>query len=57
LIALGRGSARFSESSEVLDMPWRPVRAKLRSLKKEELVESPDKGVYVISDKGKAAIS
>ena len=42
---------------EAADMPWRSVMAKLRGLKKEELVESPDKGVYIISDKGKAAIS
>ena len=42
---------------EAAEMPWRTVMAKLRGLKKEELVESPDKGVYIISDKGKAAIS
>lgn len=42
---------------EAADMPWRSVMAKLRGLKKEELVESPEKGKYVISDKGKAAIS
>jgi len=42
---------------ESADMPWRSVMAKLRGLKKEELVESPDKGVYIISEKGKAAIS
>jgi predicted transcriptional regulator len=42
---------------EAADMPWRSVMAKLRGLKKEELVESPDKGVYIISEKGKAAIS
>ena len=42
---------------EAADMPWRKVMGKLRGLKKEELIESPDKGVYVISDKGKAAIS
>ena len=41
---------------ETAGMPWRTVMAKLRGLKKEELVESPDKGVYVISEKGKAAI-
>ena len=41
---------------ESAGMPWRTVMAKLRGLKKEELVESPDKGVYVISEKGKAAI-
>jgi predicted transcriptional regulator len=42
---------------EAADMPWRTVMAKLRGLKKEELVENPDKGKYIISDKGKAAIS
>jgi len=42
---------------EAADMPWRTVMAKLRGLKKDELVESPEKGKYVISDKGKAAIS
>jgi predicted transcriptional regulator len=41
---------------EAADMPWRTVMAKLRGLKKEELVESPDKGVYVISEKGKSMI-
>lgn len=41
---------------ETAGMPWRTVMAKLRGLKKEELVESPDKGVYIISEKGKAAI-
>ena len=41
---------------EAADMPWRSVMAKLRGLKKEELVESPDKGVYIISEKGKEAI-
>ncbi len=44
-------------TGEAADMPWRTVMAKLRGLKKGELVESPDKGVYVISDKGKAAIT
>jgi predicted transcriptional regulator len=42
---------------EAANMPWRSVMAKLRGLKKEELVESPDKGVYIISDKGKTAIA
>jgi predicted transcriptional regulator len=41
---------------EAADMPWRSVMAKLRGLRKEDLVESPEKGKYVISDKGKAAI-
>jgi predicted transcriptional regulator len=42
---------------EAANMPWRSVMAKLRGLRKEELVESPEKGKYVLSDKGKAAIS
>ena len=42
---------------EAADMPWRSVMAKMRGLKKEELVESPEKGKYVISRKGKSAIS
>ena len=42
---------------EAADIPWRTVMSKLRGLKKEELVESPDKGVYLISEKGKAAIT
>ena len=41
---------------EAADMPWRSVMAKLRGLKKEELVESPEKGKYVISEKGKQLI-
>jgi predicted transcriptional regulator len=41
---------------EAADLPWRSVMAKLRGLKKEELVESPEKGKYVISSKGKLAI-
>jgi len=42
---------------EAADMPWRSVMAKLRGLKKEELVESPEKGKYIISEKGKQSIS
>jgi DNA-binding transcriptional ArsR family regulator len=42
---------------EAADMPWRSVMAKLRGLRKAELVESPEKGKYVISEKGKTAIS
>ena len=42
---------------EAADMPWRSVMAKMRGLKKQELVESPEKGKYVISTKGKSAIS
>jgi len=42
---------------EAADMPWRTVMAKLRGLKKEEYVESPEKGKYIISEKGRATIS
>ena len=42
---------------EAADMPWRSVMAKLRGLKKQEMVESPEKGMYVISDKGRSAIA
>ena len=42
---------------EEAGLPWRSVMAKLRGLKKEELVESPEKGKYVISEKGKSALS
>jgi predicted transcriptional regulator len=41
---------------EAADLPWRSVMAKLRGLKKEELVETPEKGKYVISSKGRTAI-
>lgn len=42
---------------EAANMPWRSVMAKLRGLKKGEYVESPEKGKYIISEKGKAEIS
>jgi predicted transcriptional regulator len=42
---------------EAADMPWRTVMGKLRGLKKDEYVESPEKGKYIISEKGKSAIS
>ena len=48
--------AGCKEIGEAADMPWRSVMAKLRGLKKEELVESPEQGKYVISEKGKKAI-
>jgi predicted transcriptional regulator len=41
---------------EVANMPWRSVMAKLRGLKKGDYVESPEKGKYIISEKGKAEI-
>ena len=42
---------------EAADMPWRTVMGKLRGLKKGEYVESPEKGKYVISEKGRGYIS
>jgi predicted transcriptional regulator len=42
---------------EQADMPWRSVMGKMRRLSKEGLVESPEKGKYVISEKGKNLIS
>ncbi len=42
---------------EKADMPWRSVMGKMRGLSKEGLVESPEKGKYVISEKGKNLIS
>jgi len=44
------------EIGEAADMNWRSVMGKLRGLKKDELVENPDKGVYTITEKGKHAI-
>ena len=42
---------------EAASMPWRSVMAKMRGLKKGDYVESPKKGKYIISEKGKAEIS
>jgi predicted transcriptional regulator len=49
--------AGCKEIGEAADMPWRSVMGKLRGLKKEGLVKSPVKSKYVISEKGKEAIS
>ena len=58
LVALNKMSepAGCKMIGEVADMPWRTVMAKMRGLKKEDLVETPEKGKYVISPKGKTAI-
>lgn len=45
------------EIGEAAGMPWRSVMGKLRGLKNEGLVETPEKSKYVISDKGKNAIA
>jgi predicted transcriptional regulator len=49
--------AGCKEIGEAADMPWRSVMGKLRGLKKEGLVKTPVKSKYVISEKGKEAIS
>ena len=41
---------------EAADIPWRTVMARLRGLKKDGYVDSPVKGKYVITDKGKEAV-
>jgi len=41
---------------EVADIPWRTVMARLRGLKNAGLVEAPEKGKYVITEKGKTVI-
>jgi len=47
--------AGCKEIGEASDIPWRTVMAKLRGLKNEGYVESPEKGKYVITAKGKKA--
>ena len=39
---------------EAADMPWRSVTANLHGIKKGEYIESPEKGKYVIVEKGKS---
>jgi predicted transcriptional regulator len=41
---------------EAADIPWRTVMARLRGLKNAGLVEAPEKGKYVITEKGKTVI-
>jgi predicted transcriptional regulator len=48
--------AGCKEIGEAADMPWRRVMGRMRGLKKAELVETPVKGKYVITEKGKTAI-
>lgn len=38
-------------------IPWRTVMGKLRGLRKDAYVESPVKGKYIITDKGRAAVA
>ncbi|HUS78337.1 MAG TPA: hypothetical protein VM050_06730 [Patescibacteria group bacterium] len=42
---------------EAADIPWRTVMSRLRGLKKDGLVDSPEKGKYVVTDKGKGKIA
>ncbi len=42
---------------EAADIPWRTVMGQLRGLKKEGLVDTPVKGKYVITEKGKKSIA
>ncbi len=42
---------------EAADIPWRTVMARLRGLKGNGLVETPEKGKYIISAKGTEKVS
>jgi len=42
---------------EAANIPWRTVMARLRGLKGDGLVETPVKGKYIISAKGKEKVS
>ena len=42
---------------EQAGIPWRTVMAKLRGLKREGHVESPVKGKYIITEKGREAVA
>jgi len=42
---------------EKAGIPWRTVMAKLRGLKREGYVESPTKGKYLITRKGREAMA
>jgi predicted transcriptional regulator len=44
------------EIGEEAVVPWRKVMARLRSLKKAGLVDSPEKGRYTITGKGAEAL-
>ena len=48
------GCKSIGEASE---LSWRSVMGKMRGLSSKWLVESPEKGKYVISEKGKEEIS
>lgn len=42
---------------DAADLNWRSVMGKMRGLSSQGLVESPEKGKYVISEKGVKVIS
>lgn len=42
---------------ETADIPWRTVMSQLRGLKKGSLVDTPEKGKYVITEKGRKSIA
>ncbi len=48
--------AGCGEIGKKADLPVPKVMGKLRSLSKEGLVESPVKGKYVITEKGRSAL-
>lgn len=41
---------------EKANISWRTVMAKLRGLSKEGYVQSPEKGTYIITAKGRKAV-
>lgn len=49
--------AGCKDIGETAGIPWRTVMAKLRGLKKDGYVESPVKGKYIITDKGREAVA
>lgn len=42
---------------EYAGIPWRTVMGKLRGLRKDGYVESPVKGKYIITDRGRVALA
>lgn len=61
-VAILKALSELAEASgckaigEKAGIEWRKVMAKLRGLKKNGYVESPVKGKYVISEKGRVTI-
>lgn len=44
------------EIGETSNIPWRTVMTKLRGLKTSGYIESPVKGKYIITEKGKRVL-